>query len=754
MKNIIVLALALLAAQLLAEHTYPANPDPSHAEFFGKLGRDNLVITNAPVNGEARVLPKYLHAISFADSYPAEAAWYYRTFGAAASARCSSVRDGNSYSRNYDWPFTDAAEFVIGMAAGPNRFASVGVASVGTNLTESMVASRVESPFFKCLPGATLDGINENGVVCNINVASGEVSGWHGSSLHPLAAVRWVLDNATNAEHAATYLADNIGFPDGWSMNFHFMVADKTSTYIIENGEAHEVTGRAVMTNFKLYPTRDTSGEGQERFDILAAGADITNAWYSLAYLRGTSPVRVSDIGMDTNAVFTAWESKPREEHRGEVLPSGKVWWQSVHTSVYDIEGRTLRLAVQETDDWYVFAVPVSGRVDAYTKAETDVRLSQKRDIFDRHVWELSATGFTYRVERDIGGILASFRNCTPKFVTASGMWVLLGWNNDDWYWESVSGQGESANPIAFKFVDYNSEFEDGIIGYADKVFAPTTTKDFVDNTQVIPFTRSGNRYIISANEVSVRNGSTDVGGVAGMLNIVEHDDSQSAHSALFARKANVADVTRKADKVVGAITGSVAALDANGNLVNGGILTNDIRVISDLGVYREYCRSTWSGEMFTSTVQEDEFFWVLKSPGFTDSYMRFNAEQSAYQVAPDRSFDVFFQSATATADATSISFSNPRQMTFTRTWGENARVKVDDIAKASDIHPPANYAAVSNAAMNAVSRSAVTNIVDARVSANLNTFIDTKTGIEYVGKYWNDNLYYVPTGNVYPPNN
>ena len=368
MKHTLVLLLSACCLSLAAEHTYPTNTDPAHAEFFGKLGRDNLVITNAPVNGEARVLPKYLHAVAFADSYPAEAAWYYRTFGASASARCSSVRDGNAYSRNYDWPFTDAAEFVIEMAAGPNRFASVGVASVGTNLTEQIVSSRVPSPFFKCLPGATLDGINENGVVCNINVASGEVAGWHGSSLHPLAAPRWVLDNATNAEHAATYLADNIGFPDGWSMNFHFMVADETSTYIVENGEAHEVTGRAVMTNFKLYPTRDTSGEGQERFDLLAAGANITNAWYSLAYLRSTSPVRVSDIGPDTNAVFSAWESKTREAHRGEVLPSGKVWWQSVHSSVYDISGRTLRIAVQEVDDWYVFSVPVSGGV----KVETD----------------------------------------------------------------------------------------------------------------------------------------------------------------------------------------------------------------------------------------------------------------------------------------------------------------------------------------------------------------------------------------------
>lgn len=39
-------------------------------------------------------------------------------------------------------------------------------------------------------------------------------------------------------------------------------------------------------------------------------------------------------------------------------------------------------------------------------------------------------------------------------------------------------------------------------------------------------------------------------------------------------------------------------------------------------------------------------------------------------------------------------------------------------------------------------------------VSANLNTYVDGETGIEYVGKYYGGNLYYVPTGNVYSPNN
>ena len=59
-----------------------------------------------------------------------------------------------------------------------------------------------------------------------------------------------------------------------------------------------------------------------------------------------------------------------------------------------------------------------------------------------------------------------------------------------------------------------------------------------------------------------------------------------------------------------------------------------------------------------------------------------------------------------------------------------------------------------AKAAAAAVSPETVTNIVNATVSANLNTYIDGETGVEYVGKFHDGSLYYVPTGNVYPPNN
>lgn len=44
----IILIMALAASSAFAEHVYPANPDPNHTAFFGQLGRDSIVVTNAP----------------------------------------------------------------------------------------------------------------------------------------------------------------------------------------------------------------------------------------------------------------------------------------------------------------------------------------------------------------------------------------------------------------------------------------------------------------------------------------------------------------------------------------------------------------------------------------------------------------------------------------------------------------------------------------------------------------------------------
>ncbi len=340
-------------------------------------------IMAAMADGEARPLPRYLHALPFFDAYPAEAEAYYATL-AEVGGGCSAVRDGNTLARNFDFPFDDRAEFVITMQPGAGRFASVGVANVGTNLTEAMVNSGKpeHSAKYKWLPGATTDGVNENGVAACINVVSsfGHTNGWHGATVHYLAAVRRVLDTATNAADAAADLAANVYVPQsaldrGYS--FHYIVADPTATYIVEDGEARPYTGRVVMTNYRLFDPGEPYGTGRERAALLAnPDADITEAWFTLAYEADTRPIRYSEFvapGKNPtneydNAV-ASWANGARETHRG------KGFWQSVHTSIYDLENLTLKIAVQEIPDFYTFAIPQGGKVKSVNGETGDVVL-------------------------------------------------------------------------------------------------------------------------------------------------------------------------------------------------------------------------------------------------------------------------------------------------------------------------------------------------------------------------------------------
>ena len=321
---------------------YPTNAIPGSA-----IGLD----------GDARPLPKYLHALSFDSTYPEDAKWYYEQFG-DYPASCSARRIGNLLERNYDWTFDDAAVFVVSVTAGQGRLASVGIANAGTNLTEKMVNSGRWSRYFKCLPGHTVDGVNECGVVAEVNVVGGAPTWGTTGTIHPLGAVRWVLDHATNAQHGAESLAKNIRFPAGWTQNFHYMIADKDATYIVENGTSRKVGNGGALSAMTNYPliTGTPHGEGEERYSIISQAANsITNVWFTKAYTPSSFPW-VSDIGTETDAIWAVWARGDKESHRGEVI-NGMSWWQSVHTSVYDITNKTLSVCVQEIPDWYEFSL-------------------------------------------------------------------------------------------------------------------------------------------------------------------------------------------------------------------------------------------------------------------------------------------------------------------------------------------------------------------------------------------------------------
>ena len=308
-----------------------------------------------------KALPKYLHEISFDDPYKDDAEAWYARLGSGAFGACSAVRRGGRLFRNYDWTFGFAAEFVVRMSAAAGRHASVGVASLGDDLTEDEAASGVYTSKFRALPGMTLDGINDAGVVAEINVDGGPSGGWQGTgpgSIHILAAVRWVLDHGDTAAQAAAYVATNVRRPQGGA-NFHFMIADATSTYIVENGVVHDVTsGEKVLTNYALYDASHAGG-GKERYSALADGADITSVRFTNAYTAGNGWDSDFDSPGQHAAAILQWAAQggDKEAHRGKTTSGGKSWWQTVHTAEYDFAAKTLKVAVQEQDEWFTFSV-------------------------------------------------------------------------------------------------------------------------------------------------------------------------------------------------------------------------------------------------------------------------------------------------------------------------------------------------------------------------------------------------------------
>lgn len=88
----------------------------------------------------------------------------------------------------------------------------------------------------------TLDGINDAGVVCNINVVptgdKGRTTGTGGNyDLCGLSVVRFILDNADSAKDAINKLqSKNIWMPNsgGYDLEIHLMVSDGTDTFVVE----------------------------------------------------------------------------------------------------------------------------------------------------------------------------------------------------------------------------------------------------------------------------------------------------------------------------------------------------------------------------------------------------------------------------------------------------------------------------------------------------------------------------------------
>ena len=189
---------------------------------------------------------------------------------------CSAARNGNWYGRNLDWTYDENAEFIVHTPHVAGRYASLAVAGGIPGLTNDVVTSEEYNALYKIVPFRLYDGINEHGVIINMNVVPTD-NGTNVSipteqeevTISAQMLVRYVLDYFKTASEAVDYIQKHmkIYFSNSLhehSYELHFMVADEEKTYLVEfaNNAAvvvdmsddadSNIAGKAYMTNFYL----------------------------------------------------------------------------------------------------------------------------------------------------------------------------------------------------------------------------------------------------------------------------------------------------------------------------------------------------------------------------------------------------------------------------------------------------------------------------------------------------------------------
>ena len=139
--------------------------------FFAALMAFSFAVCASAAQAAPFTAPKkladYLYYMEYADYAPDLTTGEQVKTGFA----CSAVRNGNFYGRNLDLDYADVPEFVIKVAAkeSEGRYASIGMAAILT--LKSGEVDKVSEADLIALPNMTFDGINENGVAMNSNVA-------------------------------------------------------------------------------------------------------------------------------------------------------------------------------------------------------------------------------------------------------------------------------------------------------------------------------------------------------------------------------------------------------------------------------------------------------------------------------------------------------------------------------------------------------------------------------------------------------
>lgn len=302
---------------------------------------------------------------------------------------CSSFRKGDLYGRNLDLNYCDIPEFIVRLTAAEGRLASI---SVCPDISGPSEVSDMTDDDYLLLPNLAVDGINEKGVVINVNVVDPTgVDDRRGTApgkekVHSTRMVRYLLDRAESARHAVE-LMRGIDIIGGFRLyGLHWMIADEHDTFVVEIIGGKLVVSeneRFIMTNFydnygPIEPEQFVAGIrftdvpllneyaiGVERWCLLRDGYEgvssaedvaslLEQVKGSYAYDRTQEPIWLTEctggalsIHSDRADFEACFERQVAHfEARDRKNPQGD--WNTWHSTVYDIKARSMRVYSQE----------------------------------------------------------------------------------------------------------------------------------------------------------------------------------------------------------------------------------------------------------------------------------------------------------------------------------------------------------------------------------------------------------------------
>lgn len=330
---------------------------------------------------------------------------------------CSAVRQGNYVGRNFDFVYGDVAALIVRTPHTKDRLETIAVTSGLFWFTNSAIEKGISDDKTKILPLCVLDGINEKGVMVEINcVNAADVGGKTTSTnegapkLSQSVVVRYLLDHATSADNAIELLKerdivsqldmDVMGLTSK-GFEVHFLISDLEKSYVVEldktkpNKERMVVLqNTTIMTNFYLhladisankYPDHSVGVERYKKLkDNQQSVTSLSSCKVMMESIRYSNSNRLDgEYDPKLGNGYTCYsdhpefgeneinyanykdhipeiEEKMRKEGeytnkfiKGEVTENPDMLWCTCFTSCYDLVNKCFDIAIYERYDSY-----------------------------------------------------------------------------------------------------------------------------------------------------------------------------------------------------------------------------------------------------------------------------------------------------------------------------------------------------------------------------------------------------------------